>query len=592
LCGIAGIMMLHGRRPEPSILDRLSKALTHRGPDDAGQYEDRSVGLINTRLAIVDLVSGHQPLEAPDGTVLVANGEIYNDPDIRRKLSDTGYKTGSDCESALHLYRQQGLDFTKALRGMYAIAIYDKAKSQLILARDPFGIKQLYYVTTPDCFAFASEPQALMAAGLAQRHIRPQKRSELLQLKFTTGPDTIFAHINRLLPGETIIVANGQIVERRRQHVIPQNRSSTTRNEDSSQRLDAMLTDSVRAHVRSDVPYGLFLSGGIDSSCLLALMARVSSSPVLALTAAFPDSRAVDESKLARRAAKAVGADIHIVEVRQEDFWRSAPRVAAAMDDPTTDAAALPTFLLGNAAKAQHIKVVLSGEGADEVFGGYSRYRRAVWLWGLLSRKSRSRGVFDDMVDKNRDHPFEHWRDGLRKTEEEEASPYWSPMQRLQAIDCAEWLPNDLLVKLDRCLMAHGVEGRTPFLDPELTPFAFGLPDNTKVKDGFGKWLLRNWLSKNLPEAEAFARKTGFNPPVGEWIAHCKMDMAALVLSQPGIAEMSIGGIVHAVFDDPIKHSQAAWNLVFYALWHSHHVLGIASDGSIGDVLSVAARRG
>jgi asparagine synthase (glutamine-hydrolysing) len=165
-------------------------------------------------------------------------------------------------------------------------------------------------------------------------------------------------------------------------------------------------------------------------------------------------------------------------------------------------------------------------------------------------------------------------------------------MQRLQAIDCAEWLPNDLLIKLDRCLMAHGVEGRTPFLDRVVAPFAFGLPDALKFRAKLGKWLLRKWLSTQLPEAEAFSRKTGFNPPVGEWIERKKSTLEELVLAQPGIAEMSIDEVVHTTFAEPLRNAQAAWNLLFYALWHSHHVLGVAADGSIGEVLSGAAKRG
>ena len=550
-----------------------------------------SVGLLNTRLAIIDLQHGDQPFESPGGNVLVANGEIYNDLDIREKLAGAPYKTGSDCESPLHLYCQQGVSFADDLRGMYEIAIYDKANKSLILSRDPFGIKQLYYVSTPDHFAFASEAQALIASGLAQQNgVDPQKRSELLQLKFTTGSETMLSGIHRLLPGETLVIKDCQITERRRRHVIPNKQTRAAKNRaDPLLELDAILSESVRVHVRSDVPYGLFLSGGINSSALLTLMTRFSSQPVTAFTAAFPDSGAADESKAAERVAKAAGAEHHVVEVTRSDFWTMSPAVAAALDDPTTDGAALPTFKLASVAREKGIKVILSGEGADEVFGGYSRYRRATWLWGLLSRKSRTRGVFDKLQGSA---SFNGWRAGLELTEKKEGHSLWSAMQKLQAVDCAEWLPNDLLVKLDRCLMAHGIEGRTPFLDPVVGPFAFGLPDELKVKRKLGKWLLREWLSKELPEAEAFARKTGFVPPVGEWIGFYKTELEKLVLAQPGIAEMSIDSVVRATFAEPSHNSQAAWNLVFYALWHSHHILGIPAGGSVGDVLSEAAKRG
>ena len=589
MCGIAGVFALQGRGLDPDILGRLADALAHRGPDDIGRYENHSVGLINTRLAIIDLETGNQPFEAPNGSVLVANGEIYNDLDLRRKLADAPFKTGSDCESPLYLYCEKGLAFADELRGMYAIAIYDKPNEKLVLSRDPFGIKPLYYVATPDHFAFASEPQALIAAGLATNRIISQKRSELLQLKFTTGQETIFSDIRRVLPGETLVIQDGRIVERRLRRALPEKQTAMARGANSSEELDRILEDSVRAHMRSDVPYGLFLSGGIDSSVLLSLMARIASKPITALTATFPDSRAADESAAARRVAKAAGAEHHLVELTRNDFWNMSPRIAAILDDPTTDAAALPTFKLAGLARAKGLKVVLGGEGADEVFGGYSRYRRSTWLWGLLGRKSRTHGVFDKMTNKK--PMFENWRDGLRKAEEEEIGAQRSPMQRLQAVDCAEWLPNDLMVKLDRCLMAQGVEGRTPFLDPVVGPYAFDLPDNMKVRGKMGKWLLREWLSKNLPEADAFGKKTGFNPPIGEWIDSYKENLETLVLAQPGIAEMAITDVVRQSFVQPAKNPQAAWSLVFYALWHSHHVLGVPADGAAGDVLSEAAKR-
>jgi asparagine synthase (glutamine-hydrolysing) len=590
LCGIAGVFARQGRGLDSLILDRLADALAHRGPDDAGRYENHSIGLINTRLAIIDLETGNQPFEAPNGSVLVANGEIYNDLDIRRDLAEAPYKTGSDCESPLHLYCEKGLAFADRLRGMYAIAIYDKPNEKLVLSRDPFGIKPLYYVSAPDYFAFASEAQALIAAGLATNHMTLQKRSELLQLKFTTGRETIFSDIRRVSPGETLVIQNGQIVARRLRRALPMKRSAAARGANFSQQLDDILEESVRAHMRSDVPYGLFLSGGIDSSILLSAMAHIAAKPIIALTATFPDSRAADESAAARRVAKAVRAEHHLVELTRNDFWDASPRVAAVLDDPTTDAAALPTFKLAGLAKDKGLKVVLSGEGADEIFGGYSRYRRATWLWGLLARRSRAHGVFDKMIGQK--PMFENWRDGLRKTEREENCAQRSSMQRLQAVDCAEWLPNDLLVKLDRCLMAHGVEGRTPFVDTVVGPYAFDLPDNMKVRGKMGKWLLRQWLSKNLPEADAFGKKTGFNPPIGEWIDAYKAALESLVLAQPGIAEMSINDVVRQSFAQPSKNPQAAWSLVFYALWHSHHVLCVPADGSAGDVLSEAAKRG
>jgi asparagine synthase (glutamine-hydrolysing) len=578
-------MLRNGGRVRSAVLDALEAAMDHRGPDGSGRHVAGAVGLVSTRLAIIDLKTGDQPLSDAEGVVLVANGEIYNDLELRARLHNVPFRTGSDCESPLHLYRARGLDFVKELRGMYAIAIHDPSESRLVLARDPFGIKPLYYVETPTHFAFASEPQALIAAGLAACEIRPRARAELLQLRFTTGSETIFSGINRVLPGETLVIVDAKIVERRRLEMIPQGGPRDVDHSEALARLGDLLSDSVGHHLRSDVPYGLFLSGGIDSSVLAALMMRHSAGPVIAMTACFPGSRANDERAAAERVAHAIGADHHVLEMTERDFWTTAPRLAAALDDPTTDPAALPTFALSELAKG-YLKVVLSGEGADEIFGGYARYRRARWLWGLLARRRNLSGIFDGVTKTN--GAFDGWRCGLDDVEADEFAAERTRVQFLQAVDCAEWLPNDLLVKLDRCLMANGLEGRTPFLDPIVADFAFRLPDKMKVTTKFGKWLLREWLSSNLPAAEPFARKKGFNPPVGEWIAAKKEIIEPLVSSQPGIAEFVSKDNVARVFAAPERNSQAAWSLLFYALWHSHHIVEVPSEGTIEDVLAAA----
>lgn len=586
MCGIAGLMTCNGGRPDSAVLDRLEAALAHRGPDGSGRYISGRTGLLSTRLAIIDLRTGQQPLHEEQGAVLVANGEIYNDLELRAQLREVRFQTGSDCESALHMYRRMGLDFVKTLRGMYAIAIYDPIASRLVLTRDPFGIKPLYYVKTPTCFAFASEPQALLAAGLADRSIQPRARAELFQIKFTTGVDTIFSQIRRVLPGETLVISDGQIVERRQRDALPRGGPRTVSHSEALRQLDQVLADSVVHHIRSDVPYGLFLSGGVDSSTLLGLMARISPNPVVALTACFPGTRAANERADAERMARSVGAEHHVVEMSERDFWNDAPRVAQALDDPTTDAATLPTFALAKLAK-NHVKVALSGEGGDEIFCGYSRYRRARWMRGMFTRNARTHGEFQGLGNMN--GAFDGWRDGLSRTEREISYDHgWTFVQWLQAVDCAQWLPNDLLIKLDRCLMAHGVEGRTPFLDPVVVDFAFRLTDDLKATTRMSKRLLKDWLAANAPAARPYEKKTAFNPPVGEWIAAKKPLVESLVLAEPGIAEAFTNDDVHRVFFDPEKNPQAAWSLLFYALWHSHHVVGTSAEGTVEDVLDAA----
>ena len=572
MCGIAGVMMRNGQKPDEDRLARMLAAIAHRGPDGHGRWVQGGVALLQARLAIIDLKTGDQPLFAPGGTVLVANGEIYNNPELRAARPNATFHTQSDCEPPAFLYETAGMAFADPLRGMYAIALYDPARRRLVLARDPFGIKPLYYVETSDAFAFASEPQALIAGGFATAAIDPRRQAELLQLKFTTGADTIFPGIKRVLPGETLAIeAGGQwIVERRQRAALP---DGGPRGPATTAQLESVLLDSVAVHLRSDVPYGLFLSGGIDSASVLALMHRATGQRIAAITCGWEGGAGVDETAEALRLGALMGADCHRIEMGASDFWSLAPRIAASIDDPTADAAVLPTWLLGRAARAQGLKVTLCGEGADELFGGYSRYRKQRPPLSWLSRKPRSKGTLGA-------HPaLSGWRDGIA-AHEQHAAP--------GRIDIAEWLPNDLLTKLDRCMMAHGVEGRTPFLDPVVADFAFRLPDAQKVGYRFGKLLLRDWLAGAFPQAGAYARKKGFKPPVGIWMQARADELGPLVAAHPAIAACLPAEFVRGCFAQAATEPQRAWSLLFYALWHSHHILGIASDGDIGDVLRAA----
>jgi asparagine synthase (glutamine-hydrolysing) len=591
MCGIAGIMR-RGQGPNgPSLgglLDRFADLLGHRGPDGRGYHAKASVGLIQTRLAIIDLVTGDQPLFEPGGAALVANGEIYNYIELRAALPEIRFATQSDCEPALHLYRAHGLDFAERLRGMYAIALHDPANARLVLARDPFGIKPLYYVERDDGLAFASEPRALLAAGLAAPELEDTARDEFLQLHFTTGRDTIFTAIKRVLPGETIAAVDGRIVERRRVAALPAGGPLPADEDDAVARLDAALADSVRVHCRSDVPYGLFLSGGIDSALVLSYMAELGNAPVRTFAVGFAGARVADERATARAVAQACRADHTDIGFDETDCWRLLPAVAAAMDDPAADYACLPTYKLAAHARAE-LKVVLTGEGGDELFAGYGRYRSAMRPWWQGGRAPFSRGVFDRLGVLRRD--IAGWRDGIAAAEVTEASDARSRLQVAQAVDCAAWLPNDLLVKLDRCLMAHGLEGRTPFLDSAVAGAAFRLPDRLKVRHGRGKYLLRRLLERRLPGVQAFAPKRGFTVPVAEWIAGRGRPLGALVARQPAIAALCQPGRVEALFQASGKHvGFAAWILLFYALWHRAHVLGLPNGGDAFDCLAATTR--
>ncbi|MBV8455408.1 MAG: asparagine synthase (glutamine-hydrolyzing) [Acetobacteraceae bacterium] len=583
MCGIAGVMTRDGSTPDAAMLQALQAALAHRGPDGRGMLVRGDVGLVHLRLAIVDLATGDQPLLAPGGTALVANGEIYNDPDLRRTMAGAPFRTRSDNEPAAFLVEAHGATFAEHLRGMYAIAAHNPHAGQLLLARDPFGIKPLYYASSETVFAFASEPQALLAAGFGTRAAGRRQLAELLQLKFVTGAETIFPGIFRVLPGETLVIERGAIVGRHRRAALPAGRPVHIRRETAIRELEGALLDSVAAHLRSDVPYGLFFSGGIDSSVLLMLMRRATSSRIQSLTIGWEGGGAADESREAERLAQLVGADCERLTMMAQDFWSLTPRVAAAIDDPTADAAVLPTWMLGRAAAAGGLKVTLCGEGGDELFAGYGRYRKRHAPWRWLTRPPRTKGTFGVQPTLN------GWRDGLAKVERQSAADR-SPLQHAQAVDCAEWLPNDLLIKLDRTLMAHGVEGRTPYLDPEVADFAFRLPDTHKVGLRFGKVLLRTWLARNFPEAEAWARKKGFNPPVGAWMASQGAQLGELVSGHPALAGVLPVETVRAAFANAADASQPAWSLLFTALWYGHHVLGLPADGGVLDTLAAALR--
>ncbi|MBV9859534.1 MAG: asparagine synthase (glutamine-hydrolyzing) [Alphaproteobacteria bacterium] len=573
MCGIAGLMSRNGDAPPGELLRAMISAMAHRGPDGEGHYRAGDVGMVQTRLAIIDLATGDQPLYEPGGAALIGNAEIYNYRELRRELPSSSFSTQSDCELPLHLYRRHGLDFVGHLRGMYAIALHDPAAGRLVLARDPFGIKPLYYAETSRFFAFASEPGILLASGILCAELLPAVRNELLQMQFTTGRETIFAGINRLLPGELVVVRRGRIVERRRRDALPEGGPLAIAEDEALARIDLALADSVEMHQRSDVPYGMFLSGGIDSSAVLVAMARLAERPVRAFTIGFSGAE-IDERPAARQAAQAVGAEHVEVGFDESDFWRLLPEVAAAVDDPAADYATLPTYKLAQVARQAGLKVILSGEGGDELFGGYGRYRSVMRPWWVGGRMPRARGVLDGLGVLRSE--VTGWRDGIAAAEARSSDGQRTRLQVAQAVDCADWLPNDLLLKLDRCLMAHGAEGRTPFLDPAVANLAFRLPDELKIKRGLGKWALRRWLAERLPESRALARKRGFTVPVARWIERRGSEIGPLVARSPAVRELCDPEGVTRLFATAAhkRAGRAAWTLLFYALWHRRHIEG------------------
>jgi len=336
------------------------------------------------------------------------------------------------------------------------------------------------------------------------------------------------------------------------------------------------------------VPVGLFLSGGIDSSILLLLIKRIAHERILSITVGYDDDQhhsSVDETTAAQAFAKRHDVECERIHMGPEDFWTLGPRIASAIDDPTADAAVLPTFMLGMAAAKLGRKVILCGEGADELFGGYRRYRPR--LFGRFRRdRSLRRGVFTKTsAGAGLD---DHWKTELANVIAGERSRWGSTVEAAQAIDMAEWLPNDLLVKLDRCLMVHGIEGRTPYLDREVAAFAAQVPLSSRIQGDLGKVLMRRWLGAADPAYPAFAKKKGFNVPVGQWIADRAPVLSDLVARQQCMQTWITRSAVDEIFANAGKESQPAWSLLFYTLWYGHHVLKVDPNQPMDEFLRTA----
>ena len=548
MCGIAGI--LHGAGSAEVLIERLK----HRGPDGIRVEAIPGGSLAHARLSIIDLEGGWQPLHAAGGAV-IGNGEIYNYLELADAFGLSGdLKTGSDFEPLLHLYAREGSAAFQRLRGMYAFCLVG-GDGRTWLVRDPFGIKPLYVLQHEGAVLFASEPRAFLEAGLIAPEMLEDAAQELLTFNYSLGEPTIFQGIQRLAPGAIIEVVGAHLVSHGRRLALPSTPPRQSGDEAALiKRLDTVLEESVRVHQRSDVPYGLFLSGGVDSAAIATLMARLNDHPVTAFTCGFDAPGAKDERAKAEQVARALNLDWRETTFSEADFWRILPRVAAALDDPTADYATLPTYKLAEAAKGT-LTVVLTGEGGDELFGGYGRYRRALrpaWLGG---RSAGPRG--DDAPAVAR------WREAAAPP------PGLTRLQQAQWSDVATWLPNDLLLKLDRCLMAHGLEGRTPFLDPQVADFAFPLPDRFKVRGRYGKWLLRRWLEQSCPAAEPWARKQGFTVPVAAWIAPRAAEIVRRVSRLEPVRRLRSPDRVGSAFA-----KGDGWPLLFFAVWSLIHLEG------------------
>ena len=573
MCGIAGLLGQFG--PDRSPIAAMIQSIAHRGPNGIRTEQGPCWSLAHARLSIIDLEGGWQPLHLGQA-VVIGNGEVYNYKELTR---DHGLAkrlvTGSDFEPLLHLYAEEGERAFDRLRGMYALCLIAEDQSAW-LVRDPFGIKPLYWTQSDQGIAFASEPRALLLGTRPQ--IVPERIEELLCLNYTLTEGSVYAGIQRLAPGAVRQVVQGQMGRTFHRPALPPKPAVFPTGEaELLLALDRVLEDSVTVHQRSDVPYGLFLSGGIDSAAIATMMSRLNARPVTAFTCGFTppggeDWGARDERGQAERVARALDLDWHAVAFDEADFWRILPKVARAMDDPTCDYASLPTYRLAEAAKSD-LTVVLTGEGGDELFGGYGRYRRALRPGWLGGRPAEPQFLAPFLKDGGKG-ALARWRIAARPPRG------LTRLQGAQYGDIATWLPNDLLLKLDRCLMAHGLEGRTPFLDPAVAAFAFHLPDRMKVRGRMGKWLLRQWLARHCPAAEPFAKKKGFTVPVAAWIAPRSADLGPRIAASAGIAAVCDVEAVRGVFSDE-RHAASRWPLLFYALWYAIHIEGAGPDAAL-----------
>lgn len=572
MCGIAGIAS-----PSLGIQEISEKTycmrsfLGHRGPDDVGLYVDNGIGLAHTRLSIIDIEGGRQPVTNEKQTIyLVANGEIYNHKELRRTLASNGhrFRTASDCETILHLYEEYGKDCVHHLNGMFAFALWDSNEEKLMLARDRFGIKPLYLALSENSICFASELSALVKACVIEKEINPQALYAYLALSYVPGPMSIFKSIEKVMPSERIIFFDGEIQReiywRPSKVIVPRKQT------DAIHELSSRLEESVRAHLVSDVPVAAFLSGGVDSSTVVALAQK--HTDIETFCVSFPGT-GVDEAPFARKVAEYLGTHHHdiIIEIDPQSLIHKAVR---HMDEPFADSSALPTYAVCQAAR-QVSKVVLSGDGGDEVFGGYTGRYRVASLKATLPNPRRlarllrkippwrngSRTSTPEMLDLADLPEIERYiierqitTAKLRATLFNEAmfglyepllrqiparalldDIFDHPVKRALWMDICSSLPDDMLTKVDRMSMAHGLEVRVPLLDHRLVEYIMSLPPSWLVSPFpvEGKRILRKIAAPLLPDGILNRPKQGFVVPLNDWL------------------QLTFGGMLHDLLTTP-----------------------------------------
>jgi len=622
MCGLVAIFDTRGRRPVDSrLLKAMNDALTHRGPDDAGFFQDAGVGLGHRRLSIIDLASGHQPLFNEDRTVAVVyNGEIYNFAELMAELRDRGhtFRTRCDTEVIVHAWEEWGSRCVEKFRGMFAFAVHDSSTQRLFMARDRLGIKPLYYARVPDGRVLvASELKALLACPDLPRDIDPQAVEDYFGFGYVPDPKAIYKHVAKLAPGHTLTVGRGQDTLTPHPYWdVTFDGDASNSAADTAAELRERLQDAVRMRLVSDVPLGAFLSGGVDSSAVAASMARSRAEPIDTCSIRFGEAD-YDESRYAEMAARRCGTRHHTRTVDPNDFdlLAALPRVH---DEPFADSSALPTYRLCEAARA-HVKVALSGDGGDEVFAGYRRHRwhsyeelvrgrvpgalrrplfgmlgtaypKLDWAPKPLRAKTTLQAIARDTVDGYfrsvcvvpddvREHlyteAFKRELQGYRAKDTLAAhmarAPTDHPLSRVQYADMKTYLPGDILTKVDRASMAHGLEVRVPILDHPFVEWAGGLDPRVKLDGREGKAVFKRALEPWLPRDILYRPKMGFGIPLKNWFRGPLRDLTRARLEHGRLGETGyfdpdrITTMVDQHMNGLRDHSQPIWALLMFA---------------------------
>ncbi len=579
MCGICGKLVFDNEaRVSPTLVRAMADTIRHRGPDDEGYYVAGPVGLGFRRLSIIDLHSGHQPLSNEDDSIwIVFNGEIYNYQELRAFLLSKGhvFKTRSDTEVIVHLYEEFGVACLEKLRGMFSFAIWDRNARTMLLARDRVGIKPLYYHLTNASLVFASEIKAILADPSVERQMDPELIDRFLTFLYVPGEATLLKGIQKLAPGHYLLIKDGQPTIRQYWDLQFTEPSQGKSIEQAEAELLDLLSETVNLHMIADVPVGVLLSGGVDSTGLLSLAVDQTDKKISTFTVGFSGEAVADERPYAKLAAERFGTEHYEMTISAEDFAAFMPSYIWHMEEPVCEPPAFALYYVSKLAR-DHVTVLLSGEGGDEAFAGYSNYRNLVWLErakrggpllnGVLAGgMSLANSLFDEsrfakyaplMNDRFPDYyygrtsnPYRNTGNGLgsmysasfRETVDREHS--LEPVRALQArvrghgpldamlyIDTKTWLPDDLLIKADKMTMANSIELRVPLLDHKVLEFAASLPQSFKLHGFTTKFILKKALSRRVPKEILNRKKAGFPVPYESWLRNDLKEMVWSVL--------------------------------------------------------------